>query len=190
MGFTSTTLLFIFNRVSAPSRLRSKRLLGEEQHVSDPYLSAYSALSALKMDKDSTVTYRDAVCCLLKCVYSFSRPIPDVLSRMKLYKLIDIEQVDGKKMVRLLDRGSLVMRFANSDDHTLAMMMSREKFRRDQASEKAAAKRKGSHERALQIARKLLVKMPDEEIAEDTGLTVEQVAELRAEAEVQDSSMS
>ena len=46
---------------------------------------------------------------------------------------------------------------------------------------------KGSVERALQIAKKLLPKMNNEEIAKDTGLSVEEVAKLRAEVDEQES---
>ena len=93
------------------------------------------------------------------------------------------------------------MRFANEDDETRVLLISREKQRRKEEGLKAlktAEKRrireegheegheKGSHERARQIAKKLLSKMDDEEIATDTGLSVEEVAKLRADMEAQE----
>ena len=86
-----------------------------------------------------------------------------------------------------------IMRFANEDDETRVLLISREKQRRKEeglkalkTAEKRRIREEGSHERARQIAKKLLSKMDDEEIATDTGLSVEEVAKLRAEMEAQE----
>ena len=73
-----------------------------------------------------------------------------------------------------------VLKELSADERTRMLYEEREKARRDIASMVDGAEQKGSNERAITIARKLLIrKRSIEEIIEDTGLTREDIESIQ-----------
>ena len=84
-----------------------------------------------------------------------------------------------------------IMRFANEDEATRLLLMSREKYRRDQEALQDArwqeGLEEGRQEEKLEIARKMKTDgFPVEVIQKMTGLTAEEIAKLDTKVEAQE----
>jgi predicted transposase/invertase (TIGR01784 family) len=87
-------------------------------------------------------------------------------------KVIESEEV-------LTVASNLLMNISQ-DENERAIFLSRKKARMDYASDIATAEDRGREEKALAIAEKMLLRnRPVDEIAEDTGLTIEEVDGLK-----------
>ena len=108
----------------------------------------------------------------------FFQYAPDLEHREMVNKIIESEEV-------LQVAGNLLMSISQNEQER-AIFRSRKKFQTDMQSNLATAEdngeRRGRAERSVEIARKLLKRnRPIEEIAEDTGLSCEDVEKLRNE---------
>jgi len=73
-----------------------------------------------------------------------------------------------------------VLKELSADEHTRMLYEEREKARRDIVSMLSGAEKRGSNERALIIAQRLLKRnKPIDEIIEDTGLAREEIEALK-----------